>query len=281
MMYAFLAGGDGVLERMSAILAEVFDVPAADTDVSAASEMESRNWDAVVTCEYEPLAGDLPWSLSVYAAEEVKQRPSEEQLALFVARRLGAPVFFEWSGEVPWFRSVALPDGGLTLARVAERDDQPGFFVEAAEAPIAGLPHVPVTHFPEVVRAFEIPTPVADAVAPRGVDGTKDRIRGLLVNWERLCVRMRSQWPPSNWYSVAMYREDLQYRDRLDALLEELPETERGRVGEALRRLDALYRELTIEDGGQAIGVVEQNVGDLAGRAWYWHRRPRALPWAS
>ncbi|MEV6963444.1 hypothetical protein AB0M97_30700 [Streptomyces sp. NPDC051207] len=281
MMYAFLTGGGGVLERMSAILAEAFDVPAADIDVSDASELESRNWDALVTCEYEFIAGDLQWSLSIYAAEEVKHQLSEADLALHVARRLDVPVFFAWRGEVPWIRRVALPDGGLTLARVAEQDDQPGFYVEAAEAPIAGLPDVRVMHLPEVVRAFGIPTPVTDAVAPRGVGDTQERIRGLLVNWERLCVRLRSNWPPNNWYSAAMYKEDLEYRDSLDVLLRDLPETEREKFGEALRELDSQYRELTIDDGGQAVGALGSNAVDLAGRAWYWRRRPQVLPWAS
>ncbi|MER6129725.1 hypothetical protein ABT173_45655 [Streptomyces sp. NPDC001795] len=282
MMYIFLTTGDTVPEEMPRILAGAFGVQVVETDVSDSSELESRNWDAMVTCEYEHLAGDLRWSLNIYAAEEVEQQPSEEHLARHLAQQLGRPVFFTWNGGLPWIRRVALPEGGLTLARVAEPDDEKtGFSVEAAEAPISGIPPVPVTHFPEVVRAFEIPTPATDAVVPREASEEQNKVRGLLVNWERLCVRMRSNWPPSGWYSAALYQEDLEYRDELETFLKGLPDhDQRQRVGEVLGELDAHYRELTIADEGRALAAaLGQEAADLAGRSWYWHRCPQPLPW--
>jgi hypothetical protein len=283
MMYTFLIAGDAIPKDMPRILAESFGVQVAETDVSDSSELESRNWDAVVTCEYEPFAGDLRRSLDIYAAEEVERQPSEEQLALDLARQIGVAVFFTWNGAVPWIRQVALPEGGLTLARVVESDgENSGFSVEAAEAPIVGFPHVPVTHFPEVVRAFEIPTPVTDAVVPRESDEEQRKVRGLLVNWERLCARMRSGWPPSGWYSAAMYQEDLEYRDELETFLKSLPDGEQYKVGEALRELDAQYRELTIEDGGRALSAaLGREAAGLDSMSWYWRRCPQPLPWVT
>jgi hypothetical protein len=282
MMYAFLVAADAIPKETPSILAEAFGVQVAETDVSDSSELESRNWDAVVTCETEPLAGDLRWSLEIYAAEEVKQQPAEEQLARHLAQQLGIAVFFAWNGEVPWIRQVALPTGGLTLARVvAAEDEESGFSVEAAEAPIPGIPQVSVAHLPEVVRAFEILTPVTDAVVPRDSVGKQKEIRGLLVNWERLCTRMRSGWPPSGWYSAAMYQEDLEYRDELQALLDGWSDVDQYGISEALRELDSQYRELTIEDGGRALSAaLRRDVGGPAAMSWYWRRRPQPLPWA-
>jgi hypothetical protein len=137
MMYMFLIAGDAIPNGMPRVLAEAFGVLVAETDVSDSSELESRNWDAVVTCEYEAHAGDLRLSLDICAADEVERQPSEAQLALELAQRLGVAVFSGWNGGLPWIRQVALPDGGVTLARVVEADGKhPGFFVEAAEAPI-------------------------------------------------------------------------------------------------------------------------------------------------
>lgn len=283
MMYIFLTIGDVVPEGMPRILAEAFGVQEAETDVSDSSELELRSWDAVVSCEYERLAGDLPWSLNIYAADEVHRQPSEEQLARHLAQQLGSPVFFAWSGGLPWIRAVALPEGGLTLARIAEPDDEKaGFSVEAAEAPISGLPNVPVIHFPEVVRAFDIPTPTTDVVVSRGASEDQKEVRGLLVNWERLCVRMRSNWPPGGWYSAALYREDLEYRDELEVLLGSHPcDEQQQKIGEVLRELDAQYRDLTVADGGRALSAaLGEEPADLATRSWYWHRRPQPLPWA-
>jgi hypothetical protein len=286
MMYAFLITGDAIPNDMSRVLGQAFRVQVAETDVSDSSEVESRNWDAVVTCEYESLVGDLRWSLTVYAAEEVEQQPSEEQLAIYLAQQLGTVVLFSWNGGLPWIRRVALPAGGLTLARVVEsNDDKTGFSLEATEAPIPEFPHLPVTYLPEVVRAFDIETPVTDARMPRTSDGRDEKqqeARGLLVNWERLCARMRSGWPPSGWYSAAMYQEDLEYRDELEGLLESLPRAQQDRIGEAPRELDAQYRELTTEDGGRALSAaLGREAADLVGLPWYWHRSPQRLPWVT
>ncbi|MFJ8504631.1 hypothetical protein [Streptomyces avermitilis] len=280
MMHIFMINGSGVPELIPGILAEAFHVQVSETDVSESSEWEERNWDALVTCEYEPLDGDLRWSLSVYAAEGVQQQP-EEQLASLFAQRLTVPVFFAWNGALPWIRQVALPDGGLTLARVVEtKDGSTGFYVDAAESPVPGFPDVPVMRFPEVVRVLELPTPLTDAAVPPHASEALARIRGLLAGWELLGLRMSSNWPPRGWYSAALYREDLDFREQLDAAAKELPLSERERVESVLRELDSRYRDLTVDDQGRALSVgLTAEESNFSGRPWYWHRRPLTLPW--
>ncbi|MEW2295732.1 hypothetical protein ABZ719_24000 [Streptomyces sp. NPDC006743] len=282
MMYAFLTVGDAVPEKLPKVLAEAFDVQIGDIDVSDISELEDRNWDASVSCEYEVLEGDLQWSLTVYASETVQHRPPEDQLSLALARRLGSPVFSDWGGGVPWIRKVALPDGGFTLARVVESDQgEAGVSVEAAEAPIVELPNVQVTRFPEVVRAFEIATPVTDEVLPPGLTGAERKLRGLLVNWERLCVRMGSDWPPSGWYSAAMYKEDLEYRDTLGASLGDLSDGG-AEIKAAVERIDSVFRALTIDDDGRSISAPGgTGSSSESARPWYWRRRPKTAPWVA
>ncbi len=289
-MDVFLTPAAASPEEIRRILAEAFRVPVSGVDVSEQSEVRSRNWDALVTCEYEHLAraaaGDLSWVLGVYAAREVERRPAGEALAVHLAGRLRVPVFHTWDGGLPWINRVALPGGGVTLARVAEPGGpEAGFSVEAAEAPITGMPHVPVLHLPEVVRAFPVPTPLTDAVLPTGaVSGPERRARGALAGWERLCVRLRSGWPPRGWYSAALYAEDLAWRDTLAAALADLPDGLRHEATGLLRELDGEYRASTLNDAGHALSAALRTetatTAPPPGRAWYWNRRPQYLPWA-
>ncbi|SDC05887.1 hypothetical protein [Streptomyces prasinopilosus] len=143
MMYHLMVRGSDAPAHLPVILAEVFRITLEQADVSADSEWEDRNWDAVVTCEYERLQGDLNWSLTVYAANEVEYRPSDKELASLVAQRLSALVFTSWDVRFPWIRRVALPDGGFTLARVLQPDDDsPAYVVDATESRIPDLPNV-------------------------------------------------------------------------------------------------------------------------------------------
>lgn len=120
MMYGLLLPEGEILDRLPAILAETFRVEVAQTDVSDSSELENRNWDAIVTCEYERLDGDLTWSLGIYAAAEVEQHPSEAQLASLLAQRLGIPVFFSWDGGLPGF--ARLPCRTAARRSLAQRN---------------------------------------------------------------------------------------------------------------------------------------------------------------
>ncbi|GGV58370.1 hypothetical protein GCM10010277_60980 [Streptomyces longisporoflavus] len=283
MTYVFMTTSSKAPEVMSGLLIEAFDVQLSETDVSDISELESRNWDALVTCEYERLEGDLAWSLTVYAAEEVKQRPSETELATLMSQRLDAPVFFASGIGIPWIQRVAMPEGGSTLARVIESDEErPRLAVEAAESSITGFPTLPIQHFPEVVRAVAVPTPVTDAAVPAKPAREHEEIRGLLVNWERLGNRMHSGWPPAGWYSAEMYKEDLELRDRLEVRLRALAEGEQKAISASLSVLDAHYRTLTSNDGGESLrNALGNEVANTAERRWYWHRCPDPLPWTS
>ncbi|QUI31488.1 hypothetical protein H9W91_11865 [Streptomyces alfalfae] len=281
MTYSLLTIDGKVIDAMPQILVEAFNVQLSETDVSPSSELESRNWDALVTCEYEAVAGDLAWSLLVYAAREVEQHPTEEELAVLLSQRLEAPVFFAWGDDLPWIRKVALPGGEFTLARVTESDDErSSFAVEAAESIIPGFPTLPVTHFPEIVRALAIPTPVTDA-AVKSMSGRGDgKLRGLLVNWERLSSRMRSGWPPAGWYSPTMYQEDLELRDLLAADVAHLGTRANSEITDCLSRLDAQYRDVTVDDRGRTLAnALGHEKPDLVDRPWYWQRRPDPLPW--
>ncbi|MFD9339675.1 hypothetical protein ACFWBF_35655 [Streptomyces sp. NPDC060028] len=140
-----------------------------------------------------------------------------------------------------------------------------GFRVYALEAPLAAFPQAFVEGFPEVVRDFAVPTPVAD-----GLSFDAGETHSLLREWEKLIQRMGSHWPPSNWYSAEMYREDLEGRAKLDALLAALPGEQRASFGAALAALDARFRDLTVDGGAGAAA---------APAPWYWRRRPVGCPW--
>ncbi|WP_405980097.1 hypothetical protein [Streptomyces sp. NBC_00158] len=270
------------------LLAEEFGVPIASVGVSPESEFEDRNWDASVTCDYEFLHGDLACNLTVYAAEEVADQPAEEDLALAFARRLGTPVLTAW-GTMPGIRKVVAPQGATTFARLEPleapedwADIGAGFRVTATERLVPGLEHAPIEGFPEVVREVPAVTPVADGLFPDAPQGTPAfEVRTLVWMWESLVWRMATGWPPAGWYGAGMYREDLEIRDRLSAVIEGLAADERASVVVAMESLDAAFREHTAEDDGHALAVaLEKDTGEFASAAWYWHRRPATLPWS-
>ncbi|MEU5222049.1 hypothetical protein AB0G55_05210 [Streptomyces toyocaensis] len=255
----------------------------AQTDVSAGSEWEDRNWDAVVTCEYERLQGVLNWSLTIYAAHEVEHRPTEDELAASMARRLSVSVFTSWDARFPWVRKVALPDGGSTLARVLQpEDDNPAYTVDTAESRLPDLPDVPVVHLPEAVRAYKLTTPITDSVEKEDPAGAIFNVVDLSRNWERLCLRLRSGFPPHGWFPANLYREDLELRDRLGEAMDGLSaEIAADAARDAVEQLDELYRRFTIDDDGLALSsALDEEITGLPRLPWYWRRRPLALPWS-
>lgn len=281
MMCSFMAAGSGLLEVMPEVLASVFQVGVEETDVSAASEWDDRNWDATVTCEYESLSGDLDWAFSIFAADEVDRQPSERELALFLARQLGVAVFFEWGPDLPWVRNVAMPSGEVTRARLTEPDDDgSGYCVEVTESPVPGFPRVTVARLPEVVKALHIDTPITDSVAAVSDEAVGARAIQLLGNWERLMVRLCSDWASAGWYAADMYYDDLALRQEAEGLISTLSDSGRGLIEPRLQELDDAYRDFTVDDGGCALAVaLNLPGGTLAERAWYWRRRPKRVPW--
>ena len=286
MMYNLLVGGREAPSEMLNILTEVFAVPPESVDVSDAAEFDSRNWDAVVTCDYEALSGDVQWSLEIYASDDdVQEQPDEGALAVEVARALGAPVLFPGDQQRPDVWRLATPEGTTMYARVSEPDgDDEVFRVTQVEKPVPEFPQAEAGPFADLVKVVQLPTPLTDAAATAHYSEAVRRVLDLLVNWERLTVRMTTGWPPFAWYPARMYEDDLQLRDQVDALAGELPEADRERILRQLSLIDARYAESTVEDGGAALAdQVQAETGrapqDLAERPWYWHRRPEPPPW--
>ncbi|MFE3324291.1 hypothetical protein [Streptomyces sp. NPDC059176] len=281
-MYGFLTAAAPAPEVVARVLAETFRVSLQSVDVSPASEMDDRNWDATVTCDYELLQGDLVGQLSVYGAEEVPDQPSEEELAAALARALVTPVLVSW-GSVPSIHRVVTPEGLTTFARVEELEgEEAGCTVSTTQVAVAAFPHAVVAGLPEVSRELPVSTPVADALLPGAARRTPaGEVRTLVWLWEALISRMATGWPPAGWYGADMYREDLENRDRLRVAIEALPDDEKALVVASVDSLDAAFREHTAEDDGRALAVaLKKDRGDFASAAWYWHRRPAMLPWS-
>jgi hypothetical protein len=281
MMYNLLLTGEEIPSRVASVLSEAFGVRPADVDVSAMDEYEARNWDAVVSCEYEELRGDLRWSLTIYATEEAALQPTEEGLALLLSQALGTVTLFPEGMTVPSIRRVATPRGELSHARVTEPESEgEETRVTAVEIEIPEFPHASVSMFPEIIKEIRHDTPVVDAYFPTEAEGDLKALRGDLINWERLTVRMTAGWPPSRWYPAAMYLEDLRFRDEAEEIASHLPDVHRGPALRALEELDAIYRHMTVEDGGRALSeACELPIEEFAGRPWYWLRRPPQVPW--
>ncbi|MGE7390411.1 hypothetical protein ACQKM2_33525 [Streptomyces sp. NPDC004126] len=282
MMYGFLTAAAPEPEVVARVLAETFRVPLQSVDVSLASELDDRNWDATVTCDYELQPGDLVGQLSVYGAEEVPDQPAEEELAGALARGLSTPVLASW-GSAPSIHRLVTPEGLVTFARVEElEDEEAGFTVSTTQVAVAAFPHAVVAGLPEVARELPVSTPVTDALLP-AVDrhSPAGEARTLVWLWEAALSRMATGWPPAGWYGADMYREDLENRDRLSTAIEGLAGDERASVAAAVVSLDTVFREQTTEDGGQALATaLEKDTGDFASAAWYWHHRPVTLPWS-
>ncbi|MFE1830829.1 hypothetical protein [Streptomyces yangpuensis] len=281
-MYGFMLAGAADPGLVADALSEAFDLPLHLVDVAPESEMEHRNWDATVTCDYEVTSGDIHCLLSVYGAEEVTSPPGEEELARILARKSDAPVLISW-GTLPWIRKVVRPEGRATFARVEERDDEgAGYRVYATEDAVAAFPGAAVEKFPEVVRDVPVATPVADGLFS-GSDShdVAAEVRRLLWAWEAMISRMAADWPPSHWYGAEMYREDLQSRDQLELALTTLNPEARATVAAVLPALDARFRSLTVDDGGSELATaLRPTAQDLPVEPWYWRRRPARAPWA-
>ncbi|WP_158708028.1 hypothetical protein [Streptomyces sp. NRRL F-2890] len=262
-------------------LAAIFRISPRDVDVSDQDEMEERNWNAIVSCDFAQGSGDIPWKLSIYASGEVGARPSESVLASEIARTLNVSVLFPGALTLPSVWNVRRSDGAAGFVRIAEPEsDDDVLRVILTEQDLPELPGAASGGIPEVIRELQIPSPVSDALLGRCTSGDSRRIHGLLVNWERLTVRMSSGWPPSGWYPPEMYAEDLRLRDELGVCT---PEEDRDLVRGLLERLDAAYRASSVSDDGrllcEALGSTAS--ASLPSRAWYWLRRPLDAPWRS
>ncbi len=263
-------------------LARVFRVPPGDVDVSDQDEMEERNWDAIVSCEFTQGSGDIPWKLTIYSTNDVGTLPSESTLASEIARALNVSVLFPGTLALPSVWNVTRPDGVAGFVRIAEPESEDDVLrVTFTDRNLPELPDVTSGGIPEVIKEIQIPSPVSDALLGHYTSDDRRKIHELLVNWERLTVRMSSGWPPSGWYPPEMYTEDLRLRDELGELVAGMDEENHSLVRGLLERLDSAYRASSVSDEGRSL---REALGSTAsdsqpGRAWYWLRRPADLPW--
>ncbi|MFD0166918.1 hypothetical protein ACFVJH_22630 [Streptomyces decoyicus] len=286
---------------MAEALAAVFRVPVREVDVADADgDQDDRNWEALVSCEYSHVPGNVSLSLDIYAQDSVGQQPPESEFSAAFAGRLGTPVLYPPQESAMSAHWLVTPEGLTTRARLSESDDDElTFTVTAVEAFVDRLPDVPVMHLPEVVREQKIATPLADSFAEslqllkgdgNEADGstiTADvaevaRIaKSYLGAWEKLSRRAESSWEPSGWYPVEFYREVLGYRDDIEGHLRRLPGNVATLYKRYLDKVDSLYQELTVDDEEHVVvdGWDEPTDGS-AQKAWWWYRRPEPMPWS-
>ncbi|MEW1909443.1 hypothetical protein AB0442_13455 [Kitasatospora sp. NPDC085895] len=297
MTYNLLLTGDLDHGLIAAGLAEQFGLPTGEVDVAGADDYDNRNWDAVVSCTYERVLGDVTWALDIHAAADRPGLPSESQLAAGLAGRLGRSVLFPAQESLPSAYWLAAPGGLVTRARLLiDDEDEVTYTIDAVEQAVPDLPSTPVQRQPEVIREHRPATPATDAFAAwltehehsrgHGTDPAEEEAewyaRTRLGAWESLAERMAAAWRPDDWYPADFYHEDLEVRDQLVQTVAALPQEVSARAAEALASIDEVFREHTVDDKGTA---VSEALGlprlDVALRSWWWQRRPNPLPWSS
>ncbi|MFE2425970.1 hypothetical protein ACFXJ5_04290 [Streptomyces sp. NPDC059373] len=86
--------------------------------------------------------------------------------------------------------------------------------------------------------------------------------------WERTVRRVEA----GEGLTQEGYREGLTARDRIPEYAHGLGAPVGALFREALGEVDGVFMRLTVEDEGW--------LGEAAhGRGWWWHRRPRIVPW--
>jgi hypothetical protein len=276
----------------------MLSLPVAAVDVGDEGD-DARNWEASVSCTVVPLVGDLHWNLDVYLSKTILNPPSEPIAAAWLAERLHTVVAYEATPSPPSAYWLVGPDGRRTRARIYEEDsdDAVAYRIDAVEHPLSALPGLRVAALPEVIRNFRVPTPMTDRLREqwRSWLGQNEEaatvakaVRDITTRmgaWESMVTRLEAGWPPDGWYPAEYYREDLETRDELAAITNELPEPVRGDVTQTLAEVDRRFIDATEDDRGQAlatetgpapIGSSGQS-GDLD--RWWWRRIPRPLPW--
>ncbi|WP_306189564.1 hypothetical protein [Streptomyces sp. MK5] len=264
---------------LRAALAGLLAVPEEAVDVAETDgDQEGRDWEAPVLCTYRRLPpGDLSLELDVTVEERIAGRLTEGVLAQRLAVSTGGSVLYPSEIELPSAYWVAVPDGRSVRCRLEAVDhgDDTGYRVGAVEERVEDLPGASVEILPEILDRQHIDTPVADAFLSGYPTGTTATVEGhvhyALRVWERLARRLESDWLPSGRYRHDLFRRDLEARDDLaDALaVVSAPHAEELRT--AVAQLDAVFAEHTEDDA-------DGKTGEKAD-GWWWHRRPRSIPW--
>ncbi|MFZ3566874.1 hypothetical protein ACOKM5_07925 [Streptomyces sp. BH097] len=280
-------------------LAHALDVSVQDVDVAGEDfDADLRNWEAPVLCDVRSLEGDLALALDIYVQPSIQPQPSEDGLAAAFARTAPATVLFSVDEPRPSAYQLAAQDGPLTRARLLDPEDaadgeDEGYTIDAVEAPVAQLPHVPVTRLPEVVWDAQAaaPSPLKDKLRKnlREADPVAYETAGTplwlahtsLAAWEKLVETVRDDWKPAGWYPADLYRTRLEARDTLAAALPQLPSVVQLLIASVLEPLDKHFTAMTVPDDGSLLAYLEQAGGKVpaAPPRWWWQRRPAALPW--
>jgi hypothetical protein len=119
---------------------------------------------------------------------------------------------------------------------------------------------------------------VSEAVAKKISTPTRS-VRNRLRSWEVLVSKMESGWPPDGTYFPEEYVNELEKRDRLEVMAQELPEASQHKVRSLLDILDARFESASLADGGEAVRPWAAPQSDYAQLNWWWHRSPTNTPW--
>ncbi|MCF3105746.1 hypothetical protein IPZ58_29775 [Streptomyces roseoverticillatus] len=282
-----------------AALATCIGVHPGDVDVAdAEGSQDDRNWGAAVLCDFTETLGDVSLSLDIYVQESAPNRLSEKELAAELAVAAQTVVLYPAEESIPSAYWLVTPDRTVTRARLLSSDDaRPVYSIDAVESKVACLPEVPATPLDEIVREYPTPVPLterfvtavdapehssADSVSTpltREVGTPFYRARTALAEWERMVRRMGSGWQPTGHCSADMYRAGLRARNDIAQLINDLPAPTGELLRELAEQIDGDFTKLTEQDDGQAL---VEATGPLTGaheNAWWWQRKPSALPW--
>lgn len=121
-------------------------------------------------------------------------------------------------------------------------------------------------------------------VAPWIAERLTQPSRGVgkrLRAWERLGARLAVfDQTADDYYLIDEYVNDLDIRDALERLSAQLPAESRPVFDNLLHQLDQRFRDVTEEDGGEALRWrLNEPATATALRPWWWQRRPTKLPW--
>lgn len=99
--------------------------------------------------------------------------------------------------------------------------------------------------------------------------------------WERLGTQLAAFGQATDdYYLIDEYVNDLDIRDALERVRAQLPAESRTVFDILLHQLDQRFRDVTEDDGGQALHWrLNEPATTTALRAWWWQRRPTKVPW--
>ncbi len=145
--YVFLTAGPDMPSRMVKALADIFALPSHEIELYESDHVEDCTWDTQMQCEWTAFQGDITWSFHVSAADSVAYQPSEKDLAVRLAREMGAPILFP-STRSPATWWLVTTNGELTYACLEEPEESNNdFTVYSVAFPVPEFPNARVSDF--------------------------------------------------------------------------------------------------------------------------------------